>query len=34
VVAEFRYLEFGVPVDIEIPTDATDIGELGGLLGG
>jgi hypothetical protein len=34
VVTEFRYVEFGVPVDIEIPTDATDISELEGLLGG
>jgi hypothetical protein len=33
VATEFRYLEFGVPVEIEIPTDATDISELEGLFG-
>jgi hypothetical protein len=31
---EMRYVEFDVDVDIEVPTDAVDLSELTGLLGG
>ena len=34
LVAEFRYLDFGGPVEIEIPADAVDVSELGGFFGG
>lgn len=34
VSGEVRFLDFGTPVDIDVPTDATPMSELQGLLGG